>query len=295
MVDRILAVVGDTDGKMRTAKLRAFRQFVLLHGAVRSWLWLVFFGFLDPLRVGISAGILTPRFGFALVPKAEHTAPRLALPVLLLQIIWTFPFADNHFFIEVVSVVLLCLIDRDREGDEVLALQGLRWMAVIILFHTGLQKVLYGHYFQGDFLAFMVGIDERFSDLFQFLLPADEVARLQSYNPMRSGDGPYRVDFLPFVLASNAIYVAEMVLPLLLMIRQTRTVAALASIVLVLAIQLGAREAGFAFLFTNLLLLFLPADVNRKLLPGFGLIYLYVLGAVLGFLPGKSLIEARYL
>ena len=48
-------------------------------------------------------------------------------------------------------------------------------------------------------------------------------------------------------------------------------------------------------MFTNLLLLFLPADVNRKLLPGFGLIYLYVLGAVLGFLPGKSLIEVRYL
>jgi len=96
MVDRILAVAGDTDGKKRTAKLRAFRQFMLLHGAVRSWLWLAFFGFFDPLRVGILAGILTLCFGFALVPKAEHAAPRLAFPVLLLQIIWTREGCSTH-------------------------------------------------------------------------------------------------------------------------------------------------------------------------------------------------------
>jgi hypothetical protein len=70
-----------------------------------------------------------------------------------------------------------------------------------------------------------------------------------------------------FVLLSNAVWIAEFVLPFGLLARATRVAAAAAAAALVVAIQLGAREAGFALLFVNLLLLFFPSRVARALLP----------------------------
>jgi hypothetical protein len=165
----------------------------------------------------------------------------------------------------------------------------------LVLFHTGLSKLLYGQYFHGDFLAYMIGTGDRFGDAFRLLLGADEVVRLQGYDALRTGAGPFRVSSWPFVLASNLVWIAELALPVLLMIRRTRAPAALASIALVLAIQAGARELGFAMLFGNLLLLFLPGVWNRRLLPLCALAFVLALLAVLGWLPGGGWLEAGYL
>ena len=90
----------------------------------------------------------------------------------------------------------------------------------------------------------------------------------------------------PFVLASNAVVVAEVLLPWLLLLRPTRLLAAIAAIALMVSIQVGALEMGFAMLFTNLLLLFVPAGWNARLLPAFGLVLLWAVGAAAGWLPG---------
>ena len=123
-----------------------------------------------------------------------------------------FPLAPNHFFVELYAVALLALVGRGAR-DAALALAALRWLAALVLFASGLQKLFYGHYLRGDFLAFMVGRGDRFADLFRWILPAAEVARLQALDPFRDGAGPYRVSQPLFVAVSNLVCIAELVLP----------------------------------------------------------------------------------
>lgn len=238
--------------------------------------------------------MLSVSAALAWLGRAEHHAARLALPALLVELAATLPLTPNHFFLELYAVALLALAGPAGR-DAPLVLHGLRWLAAIVLFHTGFQKLLYGHYLAGDFLAFMAGRGDRFADLFRWMLPAAEVARLEGYDPFRSGAGPYRVAQPFFVLVSNAVWIAELALPFGLLARGTRLAAAAASTALVVAIQLGARETGFALLFVNLLLLFLPPRVARSLLPVFLALLGFALAAAGGFVPGRTLVEAWHL
>ena len=92
-----------------------------------------------------------------------------------------------------------------------------------------------------------------------------------------------------FVLASNAVYLAELTLPFLLLWQRTRTLGAVGTIALMVGIQLGAVELAFAFLFLNLLFLFLERNWNRTLLPVFATVLLYAILAAIGWLPGDPL------
>lgn len=269
--------------------LRAFGRFALLHGCVRSWLWVHFA--VDVPRAGLVAAACVATAAFALVwhPRAERIAPRVALPALLAQLALTFPTTDNHFFLELYAVGLLCL---QGPGDEVRALvrSALQALAAIVLFHTGLQKVLYGQYFGGEFLAFMIGQGERFALPFEWIVSADEVARLRGYDALRSGQGPYRVDSALFVALSNAVWIAEIALAAGLAFARTRIFAACGALALVAAIQLGAREFGFALLFANLLLLF-TERAGSLALPLFAAVEGLALAAAIGGLPGGAWIE----
>jgi len=288
---RLLAIAGGDEPALAHAKLDALRCFVLLYGAARSWLWLAFNRDLDPAALAASAVALTLCAGLTTWPRAATWAPRLALPVLVVQLAWTFPLTNNHFFLELVCVGLLALVGPDRVGERV-ALDALCWVTALVLLHGGLSKVLYGLYFRGEFLAFMVGRTERFADVFRWLLPVDDVARLAGYDPLRAGDGPFRVASLPFVLAANLVYLLEITLAVLLLPRRTRTIAAACALVLVLVIQLGARELGFAILFGNLLLAFLPRSAPRLLLPVLALLFAWEIAAAFGWLPGRDWVMA---
>jgi hypothetical protein len=269
---------------------------VLVYGAARSWLWVALVPG-SPLLPGGSSGPgdalllagcalgMTGACALAFWPRREGWAPLVAVVPLSLQLAWSFSQAANHLFLELLCVALLCVASDGAEQSELLALRGLRWLTAIVLFQTGLQN-LYGHYFHGDFLALMVGVQDRFARAFRLFLPAGEVARLGSYDPLRTGAGPYRVASPLFVAASNLVYLAELGLPFLMVLRRTRVLGALAGIALMVAIQGAALELGFAFLFLNLLFLFLDEDWNRRLLPVFAAVLLYAVGAAAGWLPG---------
>lgn len=260
---RWLALAADPGDEPAAARLRPFLRFVLIWGAARTWIWLALGAPLDPILLALSGAALTAAAGLACAPRFEHGAARVALPALFAQLAAGFALAPNHFFVELYAVALLALAGR----DAALALHALRWLAAIVLFHTGLQKLLYGHYLRGDFLAFMVGRGERFADLFAWILPAAEVARLQALDPLRDGAGPFRVAQPLFVALSNGVWLAELALPPALLARATRRVAAAAAVAFVLALQLGARELGFALVFGNLLLLFAAPAWSRRALP----------------------------
>ncbi len=289
-----LAVAGGDEPALVSAKIDGLRRFILLYGAARTWLWLIYGAQIDRFALVLSGLVLSGCAVLAWTAVRAHWAPRIAAPVLLLQLVGVFPFADNHFGLEVLVVGVLAVVGPRRQG-EAEALQGILWLTAIVLFQTGLQKVLYGQYFGGEFLAFMVGRGGRFGDVFAWVLPQVEVARLAAYDALRSGAGPYRVESTLFVVASNAVYLVEIALGPLLLLRRTRTMAAMGALAFLLLIQLGAREVGFALLFGNLLLLFPANDLGRRLFPAFALFVVWVVLTAAGVLPGRAWIDPGWM
>lgn len=288
--DRALAWAADETPGPACLRLRALRRFVLAWGAVRTLVWMGAGAPLHPGGLAASAALLAVAAALSFVPAREHLAARVALPALAIQLVLGFPLAPNHWYLELYAVALLALVGSES-SDAPLGLASLRWLAAIVLFHTGLQKLLYGHYFAGDFLAFMVGRGDRFAALFQWVLPAAEIERLASYQPFHEGAGPYRVAQPLFVALSNLVWIAELSLPAGLLWRRTRTAAAAAALAFVLALQLGARELGFALLFGNLLLLFAPPAWAKRTLPvSLAVLAIVLVATALG--AGGSLAEA---
>jgi hypothetical protein len=275
-------------------RLRWFRRTLVAWVVTRTVVWTTLDAPLDPTVLAATLVLLVVALGLAWTPRFETLASRVALPALLAQLALTLPLTPNHFFLEVWATALLALADRDG-GADALVLAGLRWLTAIVLFVTGCQKLAYGHYRHGDFLAFMVGRGDRFADLFAWVLPADEIARLASYDAFRGGSGPYRVASAPFVAMSNLVWIAELALPVGVLAVPTRTFATAAAMVFVAALQLGAREAGFALLFLNLLALFAPAPLAKSVAAASLAALAGTALAALGVLPGSALVRAWHL
>jgi hypothetical protein len=290
---RWLAPLGPDDGGAWRPNLGAFRRLVLLHMAARTFLTLPHGPGAEPLALLV--GWATVVAGAAgLLPGVGLWAARCAAPLVAAQIWIQLPNAANHVAVELACLVLLALFDERDDGEAPLLLAGLRAFGAIFFFYTGLQKLLYGYYFRGQFLAFAAGTEDRFGAFFRHLMPAGEYARLRSYNAEviqegafrpRVGAGPYIVDSLAFQALSNAVYAFEMLGAAALCVPRLRTVAALAAVLFVVLVEAGARELTFGLLMVNLLLLFLPGGWNRRLLPACAAAYLYLVAHRLGWVP----------
>jgi len=220
-----------------------------------------------------------------LIPRVTWLATVIATGLLGIQVLGTMPITANHIFLEFLCLALLGLLHESRIQERDLAVKALRWLVVIMLFHSGFQKLVYGYYFDGQFLAYATATEDRLACFFRFFMPADEFARLRSLRDAALGMGPYRVNSALFVAISNIAYLFELAAPALLAVRKTRSFAVIATILFVVAIEAGARELLFGALVINLLLLSLPGQWNKRLFPLFAGCYLYVVVANFDWLP----------
>lgn len=266
-----------------------FRRIVLLHVAARAFLNMPFDPALDAVEMALRAGLVA--VGLAgLVPDWGLRAARAAAVLVGVEVLLSVPFVANHAFLELMLLLLLATLDEGEEREGALLLRALRVSLAVFFFHTGLQKLLWGYWFDGQFLAYMAGTDETFAVFFAQLLPAEEMARLHSYNvpgswTPRPDAGPYRVDWLPFVLLSNGIYLGEMAAGIGMLIPRLRVAAGVLALGLLVGIEAGARELTFGALMTGGLLLFLPGAGTRYAFPVLVLFYLYLAAARLGWVP----------
>ena len=281
-LDRFWAFGGEPQDDL--ARFVAFRRFLLIYGAVRSILWWSQSVIDTPLLFGLAVACAGAA-GLAFHPRYADRAPWISLAAVGLAVAWRFPYTANHLYLEWIALLVVCL-GSGKPEDARRAVAALRWTTAIVLFQTGLQKALYGHYWRGDFLALMVGEDDRFARIFRWLLPSEEVVRLAALDREQTGAGPYRVGFGPFVLASVGVVFAEMGVPALMMHPRTRRLGAWAGLALIFAIEVAALELGFALLFVNLLVLFLPAVWSERALRAAVVVWVYAAGATLGWLPG---------
>lgn len=199
---------------------------------------------------------------------------------------WLFvatPHFANHLLLE-WSVLLFLIVCRN-EPD--LALKALRWLIFIVLFHSGFQKLVIGQYFAGEFLAYNTATLANFTDFMGLFLSEGEFTRITAMAG-RSGTGPYGVNDILFVAMSNAVWIGEMGIAILLIVPSTRRVAVFAAFALIASIELGAREAIFGFLFTSLILAFYPGRNGLALWPGLATLQLAAMLAF-HFLPALRL------
>lgn len=191
------------------------------------------------------------------------------LVVLLLYAIGVaFPNLANHFYLQVLLLTLCAMLDPDDENDQRLLVQGVRWIIVAVLFWSGAKKLMYGTYFHGEYLARMIATDARFSEFFGLFM-AEDVARFQSYAG-EAATGPYRVEGLAgyfFNAVSNAVWIGEMTVPLLLIWRRARPFAWVLGLLLMLGIEVVAREVFFGLLFSSVLLSFAAPPYLWRAMP----------------------------
>ena len=116
MIGSRLLALFDSGDEVGVRKLQGFRVLLLIHASARSWLWFRYDAEPGDLPIALSAVALSVCLAMAFHPKTAALAPRLALPILLLQLAWTFPLTDNHFFVEVYCFVLVCLMEGEAES-----------------------------------------------------------------------------------------------------------------------------------------------------------------------------------
>ncbi|MEO1912300.1 MAG: hypothetical protein ABGW98_00475, partial [Myxococcales bacterium] len=197
----------------------------------------------------MAATVLLPAYVLSAVVGLSARSMRpyclaLSLAMTTWWLVLAWPHFANHLFLEWSVLLFLVLSQRDPE----LGMKAARWMIVIVLFHSGLQKMVMGQYFNGAFLAFNTATIQNFSDFMGLVLSGDEFARIREMAG-KPGTGPYAVSDPLFVVMSNLVWIGEMSLGPLLLFKKTRKFAVAAAIALIVSIELGARELIFGCLF----------------------------------------------
>jgi len=273
-IDRVLRLGTDSNAERDPlVRLQTLGTILLLHACVESWFWMLE---LETFVAGVAAlaGAYTVLLGIGFVPRLRRLALALAAAVTLLQLAWTFPHIANHTYLRFLALGLLALADPASHLERRLVHAALGWITAIVLFYTGFQKLTYGTYFQGQYLAYMISLTDRFGQAFEWLVPVGEWSRLKAIGAPVPGAGPYTVDGGVFLVLSNLVYVLEMGLAAGLIWYRTRRVAIWTTLAMIVLVQLGAREVFFGLLFCNLVLTLHPRDVNRTLVPVTVVIYL---------------------
>ncbi len=286
---RLLALTGVDDGEVqRDLKVQTLRRLVLLHLCVQEWfVWLVASNppYSKTVVLGCaSAFTLSLVFGWRV--RWSQAAFGFALAIAIVRTVNQFPFTANHQYLELGILALGTLFNDRKAGEAQLLLQSCRWLVVAVFFWAGLQKALHGYYFQGEFLSYAITQEPRFAQIFSRLLPSEEFIRLQSFGrPAPLGAGPFRAESWPLLLLSNLTYLMEIGVALGLLVRRIRQPALWTGLMLIVAIEVAAREVLFGALYIGLILLFAPRALNWSLFPVFVCLYSYLLAAGFGWVP----------
>ena len=286
-IDRVLAVAARAGAESDAQdRLRGFERVLLLHLCLRlatgSFAVANVSPSLHAALAALMAGCLALSFAARLAPLAVAGA----LCVMLALLNATFPTTGNHGFLELWALLLLLIVGRRTREESELLLAAARWSIAIMFFYSGLQKVLYGSYFDAQYLTFEIALKPGFEAVLAPLLPADELVRIQQLEPWRVAAGPFRSEAPLLLLASNAVYLFELAAPGLLLWRRTRRAAVVAVVLFTVAIQSGAREMYFGGLLVNWVLLFWPRNLHDRAFAPFALFYA-VLALVHYLAPGE--------
>ena len=286
---RLLSLAGEPNARWLRPYVESMISILMLHLAFRDAVRFLERG--EGWRL-VMATVLGACFLASLSSRLKLSAARLALLMLIFKLSRVFPSCANHFYLEVLSVALISIgyrPDTTGKGDGYQELRSLsqsfRWTLIIMFFWSGVRKLGQGTYANGSFLASTIrqeGSPAR--DFFQVILPNDEFTRLVN----TEFPGPFLFDS-PFpVVLSNAVYLVEIAIPVLLLTQRFRTIGFWLTFGSIVAIEVVARELMFGGLFVLLLLFFTEGKLASRLLPVFAAYYAILFLITAGAIPGLS-------
>lgn len=166
-----------------------------------------------------------------------------------------FPSTANHCWLYAWILLVGASFDPNEASERAGAVGVWRLLTALVFFQTGLQKLLQGSYFRGEFVTAFADRKSGFFHLHSLLADGEEVERLINTPRDAVVDTSFATESIPLIVASNAVWVLEMLLPLLLLVRRFRSVGAVLCILFVVGIQALAVELVFGFLFSACLAL----------------------------------------
>ena len=251
----LLGRTGIEDGRL--ASIRAYLLvrallFVLAFDAAKQF-----------LRRGHTVGAIlcgaSLLFGLAIrTKKSLRPAATLACAAIATTfVVVTFPTTANHGYATWLLCVTALWIQRLKGQDRMAGLALARWLAAIIMFWSGAQKLLHGTYDHGEFLASQIAVHaQRFAGPLSVVISEADLAHLVE---SQAGSGTFEFTSWQALSLSRAIPIAELLLGVGLLFGTTRLAAAWVAALFVLAIQLVAGEITFAMVMLGVLSTFYPA------------------------------------
>ncbi len=291
---RVLAWAGDDlPATVREAQLRSVQIALLLALTFELTIYAIYrrieavvdmSGAFDRQALSVSDVAMPLGMGLALLAMVLAREERVrrwsswgAFAVMAAVALTLFPNTPNHYPVLTIAFGFLALFDPRDEAEQQVALQGLRWLLAIVLFAAGVQKVLYGLYFQGEFFAYRIATDPAFARPFEWLMPVAELERLRSYGALAEGAGPFRSSWWPLAALANATYVIEMLLPVSLFWRRTRPLGLVLTVLFFVGMEIAPREIFFGIMAIQMTLLFGRRDWNGRLMPMWIVLFLVLL------------------
>lgn len=275
-------------GRWDASGLETFRSLLLLHALVRTLDWVpqsMPGGLAGPWIILGMRILLVVTTIASVRPRLGRAAAALGALIVFAQVLFGFPEIEDQVYLELCGLALCALFDASNAGDGPLLRSALCWMGALVLFHSGFQKVLHGYYFFAEFPAYAIAAKDPIGGLFGWLVSTEEVGRLQGLNLFLPEAGPFLTDSTSLVFLSNAVWVLEIELAVMMMFRLTRNFAAVAAIAMVVVIQLVGHQPLYALLLAQFFLLCIPGEWHRRLALVFGTAYAAVALAQLGILP----------
>ncbi len=284
-LSRSLARVGAEPEDRLDDRFAALRRFLVLVVAVESWNALRYRAYQDDLAIHTAiAGIQLVCLGAAWAGPGTRVATAVSAAGLAVGMGLTFPFNANHQAVQLLCLVALSLPGAGVPESRRDVLLAVRWFAVAILFWAGVQKLLWGLYIGGEFLAHRIAIDPGFAQVFGWVVSDAEIARLTGLEAA-DGAGPFRIDAWWFVAISNLSWIAEVAIAGALLHPHLRPWAWPAGLAFIFAVELAAREVLFGSLLAFLILLFQEGRWAPRSLWVFVPGAVYVFAMALDWLP----------
>ena len=255
---RALDTDAESDAREKLASLDRFVRWHLGAHAAVSLVFALREQVAHPRALG-ARGIGLARLVLAAV--APRRADSLAIPIVALvaltSALASWPTTSNHAFYGAFVALAVAVL----RAEPTLATAYLRTTVLLVTFGAGLQKALHGTWWRGSFLAWELAHD-RFVRTLGRLLSDAELARLRSSRGAREG---FVLSFGPLLGIAWAVVIGELVLPLLALVRRTRSFATIGLFGLGLGFELVADEVLFGGLFAAVTSLFFGANVVRAI------------------------------
>ncbi|HHO49312.1 MAG TPA: hypothetical protein ENK18_00175 [Deltaproteobacteria bacterium] len=277
-LDRSLDALGVDPELVLEPKVDTLRALLLIHVALRA-LQIArlpeFFavsrgGFVVAATLAALLGLLawSPVSGLGAARRAQigRLGATLATAQLAIQVGISFPFIPNHLFLELLCCGLLTIYGAPRSEDRQLLLTAVRWIAALVLLWTGIQKLWWGTWDHGEFLAAAIAERDSFATFMAPLLSTAELQQLRGME-LTIGGGPLRLEGGWGLALSNLTWILEIALPLGMLWPRSRSAAVGGAVGLVCLIELAARELFFGLLFVQLLLVIPPGRTLQRSAP----------------------------